>query len=78
MRLAFTGPCFNEFAVEFPRSVRMVNAELLREKIIGPLPLGVYYPELTKRGLVCVTETISRAEIERFAETLTRILARPL
>ncbi len=28
----------------------MINAELLREKIIGPLPLGHFYPELTKRG----------------------------
>ncbi len=38
----FTGPIFNEFAVEFPRSVKMINAELLREKIIGPLALGGY------------------------------------
>src|SRR5256886_10551845 len=28
---------------------RSVNAELLREKIIGPLALGTAYPELTKR-----------------------------
>jgi hypothetical protein len=31
------------------------------------MPLGMNYPELTKRGLVCVTETMPRAEIERFA-----------
>ena len=47
--------------------MKLINAELLREKIIGPFPLGTHYPELTKRGLVCVTETMPRAEIERLA-----------
>ena len=40
VRRVFSGPFFNEFVLEFPRSVKLVNAELLREKIIGPLPLG--------------------------------------
>jgi glycine dehydrogenase subunit 1 len=67
VRRAFSGPVFNEFAVQFPRSVKLINAKLLKEKIIGPLALGHYYPELTKCGLVCVTETTPRSEIERFA-----------
>ena len=78
VRRAFSGPFFNEFAVEFPRSVKMVNAELLREKIIGPLPLGSFYPELTKRALFCVTETTTRAEIERMTRALGRILSNPV
>ena len=78
VRRAFSGPFFNEFAVEFPRSVKMVNAELLREKIIGPLPLGSFYPELTKRALFCVTETTTRAEIERMTAALRRILSNPV
>jgi glycine dehydrogenase subunit 1 len=75
---AFTGPVFNEFVIRLPRSVRMVNAHLLREKIIGPLPLGQSYPHLTKCGLVCVTETTPRAEIERFAQALKQIVSTPL
>lgn len=78
VRHVFSGPTFNEFTLEFPRSVRLINAELLREKIIGPLPLGPMYPELTKCGLVCVTETMPRAEIERFAAAIRRILGRPV
>jgi glycine dehydrogenase subunit 1 len=78
VRRAFSGPFFNEFAVEFPRSVKMVNTELLREKIIGPLPLGSFYPELTKRALFCVTETTTRAEIERMTAALRRILSHPV
>jgi glycine dehydrogenase subunit 1 len=77
VRRAFSGPFFNEFSVEFPRSVRMINADLLREKIVGPLALGPCYPELTKHGLVCVTETTPRAEIERLAGTIERILGKP-
>jgi glycine dehydrogenase subunit 1 len=78
VRRAFSGPFFNEFAVELPRSVKMVNAGLLREKIIGPLPLGSFYPELTKRALFCVTETTTRAEIERMTAALRRILSKPI
>ena len=78
VRVPFSAPYFNEFVVELPRSVRMVNDALLREKIIGPLPIGPWYPELTKRGLVCVTETTPRSEIERFAAALRCALAQPI
>lgn len=78
VRRTFDAPFFNEFAVEFPRSVKIVNAYLLREKIVGPLPLGTAYPELTKNGLVCVTETTSRADIEKLAAGIRRALEQPL
>jgi glycine dehydrogenase subunit 1 len=78
VRRAFEAPFFNEFTLEFPRSVRIVNTELLRDKIVGPLPLGTAYPELTKHGLVCVTETKTRADIEKFAASLRRALEQPL
>jgi len=72
VKRTFTGPFFNEFTVEFPKSVRMVNADLLREKIVGPFVLGTPYPELSKNALVCVTETTSRSEIERFATAVCK------
>ncbi|MGH9683254.1 MAG: aminomethyl-transferring glycine dehydrogenase subunit GcvPA [Candidatus Acidiferrales bacterium] len=78
VRRVFSGTTFNEFVLEFPRSVKLINADLLREKIIGPYVLGTHYPELTKRGLICVTETTPRAEIERFAAAIRQILAKPL
>jgi len=74
----FDSPFFNEFTIELPRSVRMVNAELIKEKFVGPLSLGSLYPELTKTALVCVTETTPRVEIERFAAALRRALEKPL
>src|SRR5579864_4269054 len=78
VRRAFDAPFFNEFTLEFPRSVRKINAELLREKIVGPVVLGTPYPELTKHALVCVTETTPRAEIERFASAVKRALEQPI
>ncbi len=74
---AFSGPVFNEFTLEFPRSVKMLNHDLLREKFVGPLPLGQFYPDQTKRGLLCVTETMPRTEIERFAQAVSEILRKP-
>jgi glycine cleavage system P protein (glycine dehydrogenase) subunit 1 len=78
VRRAFTAPFFNEFTLEFPRSVKIVNAELLREKIVGPVVLGTSYPELTKHALICVTETTTRADIEKLAGALKRALEKPL
>ncbi|HET7107952.1 MAG TPA: aminomethyl-transferring glycine dehydrogenase subunit GcvPA [Candidatus Acidoferrum sp.] len=71
----FSGPFFNEFTVALPKSVKLVNAELLKEKIVGPFVLGTAYPELSKNAVVCVTETTSRAEIERLVAGVRRALA---
>ena len=78
VRRAFDAPFFNEFTIELPRSVKLVNAQLLRDKIIGPFVLGTSYPELTKNALVCVTETITRPQIEAFAASLRRVLEQPI
>jgi glycine dehydrogenase subunit 1 len=78
VRRTFPAPFFNEFTIELPRSARIVNSQLLRENIVGPLPLGSSYPELTKHALVCVTETTTRTEIETLASAIRRALERPL
>jgi glycine dehydrogenase subunit 1 len=78
VKRTFTAPFFNEFTIELPRSARMVNHELLKDKIVGPLPLGPSYPELTKHALVCVTETTTRGDIERLAKGIGRALEQPI
>jgi glycine dehydrogenase subunit 1 len=78
VKRTFSAPFFNEFTIELPRSVKIVNAELLKSKIIGPYVLGSAYPELTKHALVCVTETISRKEIERFVGAVKDALQVPV
>ena len=78
VKRTFAAPFFNEFTVELPRSVKMVNAELLKDKIVGPFVLGSAYSELSKHALVCVTETTTRGEIERFVACVKRALEQPL
>ena len=70
VRRAFEAPFFNEFTITLPRPVEAMNRELLREKIVGPLALDSFYPELTNCALVCVTETTTRADIEKFVSEL--------
>src|SRR5258705_12564075 len=48
VRRTFAGAFFNEFTVELPRSVKLVNAELLKERIVGPFVLGTAYPQVWK------------------------------
>jgi glycine dehydrogenase subunit 1 len=75
VRSAFHSPFFNEFTVELPRPVEQLNHQLLRDKIIGPLALDAWYPELRRHALVCVTETTTRADITKFTESLRAALA---
>ncbi len=65
----FTGPFFNEFvALTNGRSPDAVNKALLRKKIIGGLPLGRFYPELSGSVLLCATEMNRREQMDSLAE----------
>jgi glycine dehydrogenase subunit 1 len=64
----FTSPCFNEFVVKVPGDAASLLEDLRREKIIGGLHLGDFYPELANHLLLCFTEILSRAAIDRFVE----------
>jgi glycine dehydrogenase subunit 1 len=65
--LPFAGPSFNEFVVKTPGSVEDLLHELRREKILGGVSLGQFYPELRDHLLVCVTETVNKVTIDRMA-----------
>ena len=64
----FTGPHFNEFVVKAPGDAEDLLDSLRQEKIIGGLHLGRFYPELKNHLLVCVTETVSKAALDRMVE----------
>ncbi len=69
----FGAPFFQEFAVRCAKPVAAVNAALRREKIIGGLDLGRYYPELAGCMLLCVTEKRTKAEIDRLVRTMEAV-----
>jgi len=68
----FAGPCFNEFMVKVPGDEGSLLEDLQREKIVGGLPLGKFYPELAGHLLLCFTELVSRAAIDRLVEVCRR------
>jgi glycine dehydrogenase subunit 1 len=80
-RLLFDGsPRFNEFVLETSESPDQLNAQLLKQKVIGGLPLSRWYPELGHASLWCTTELNTREQIDQVVsllqheseETLTR------
>ncbi len=66
--IPFPGPTFNEFVVGFPCGLDARYRRLLDRKIVAGLPLDGYYPELAGHALLCVTETCSRAEMDRLVK----------
>ena len=71
LKARFCGRFFNEFAVPLGgRSADAVNKALLKRKIVGGLPLGRFYPELSDSMLLCCTEMTKRADMDAVAEVL--------
>ena len=67
----FDGPFFNEFVVKPQGDVNELLAELQKQKIIGGLNLGRFYPELPNHLLLCVTEMVSRATLDQTVEVFS-------
>lgn len=66
LQVLFPSPRFNELVVQLgPGRAEAALPALSRERIVGGFPLRRYYPELDGAVLVCVTETVPRAAIER-------------
>ena len=65
-----TGPFFHEFVITCPESPAKINSALLDRKIIGGLDIS----DRSNNGmLVCVTETSSKADIDRLVDALREI-----
>lgn len=72
--LAWEQPFLFEFALQLPRPAAGVVTELLSDGILAGLPLGRFHPAWDRLLLVCVTETRTLDEIDRFARALERVL----
>jgi glycine dehydrogenase subunit 1 len=70
-RLLFAAaPRFHEFVLETQEAPEQLNAKLLKQKVIGGLPLGRWYPELGNASLWCTTELNTREQIDHAASLL--------
>jgi glycine dehydrogenase subunit 1 len=68
--IPFAAPTFNEFVVRFPSGSEATHQRLLEHKVVAGLPLAPHYPQLPDHYLLCVTETRTRADMDRLVELL--------
>jgi glycine dehydrogenase subunit 1 len=62
--LPFAAATFNEFVAAFSKDFEATYRRLLDRKIVAGLPLEPYYPELPGHYLFCVTETLSKTDMD--------------
>ena len=67
------GPVFNEFCVRCPEPAGKIVARLGEHGILAGVPLSRWFRDRTHEMLVAVTEMNTRAEMDRYAEELSRI-----
>ncbi len=68
----FTGEFFNEFVVRVPESYRARWHEMVKDGILGPIPIDRVYKELGPSALVCSTEVNTKESIERLVEVMSK------
>lgn len=69
----FRGASFNEFVIEFEKSLEKASDYLKGKGVIGGYPLEESYPEMGGCLLVCVTESHTKEDIDRFAGHLEEV-----
>ena len=72
---AFAGPSFHETLLVLDRPVAPVLAALAAEGIQGGFDTTEMFPEYGNGLLVCATETKTSADIARYVDAMTRIMA---
>ncbi|OQB54127.1 MAG: glycine dehydrogenase subunit 1 [Deltaproteobacteria bacterium ADurb.Bin151] len=65
----FSAPVYNEFTLRCP-DARAVNEKLQAEGITGAYDLQKDYPELANTLLFCVTEMLSKNDMDRVIEII--------
>ena len=66
-----SAPTFNEFVAKLPAGFSQTYEKLLSRKIIAGLPLERYYPEMADHYLLCVTETISKDDMDQLVAEIS-------
>jgi glycine dehydrogenase subunit 1 len=76
IKLKFSAPFFKEFVVNFDatgKSVGQINKALLDHRIFGGKDISGAYPELGQNALYCVTEIITKADIDKLVDALRTV-----
>ena len=66
-------PHFREFLLSAEVDWNSVSRRLLEKGILGPLPIGRWYSELSNAALVATTERHSKKDLDRFIDSLREV-----
>jgi glycine dehydrogenase subunit 1 len=69
--IPFAATTFNEFVADFGEGFEATWRALLEKKIVAGLPLSRFYPEMAGRYLLCVTETVSKEDIDALVKEVS-------
>jgi glycine dehydrogenase subunit 1 len=69
-KAAFSSPFFDEFVIESHVRIGQLQRRFEQAGMIGGYPLAQDYPEMANAMLFCVTETRTKAEIDRLVNVL--------
>lgn len=75
VKAAFGQPFFNEFTLELSVPAADLVERMQKKGFWAGLDIGRFYPEMERYLLVCVTETKTREDIDRFAEEIEEALS---
>ncbi len=70
VRPFFNKPFFNEFALFIDKNPGRLGESFEKHKILGPLCLENFYPEMTGGYLLAVTEKRTRQDLETLAKAI--------
>lgn len=70
----FSGYFFNEFILEFEQDPEHIRKSLLEKNILAGLALKDIYPSLENCLLLCVTELITKEDIDNLVKEMKRLL----
>jgi glycine dehydrogenase subunit 1 len=76
VELPFDGPVYNELVVRTPFEAETILRDLEQEKILGGIPLGMFYPGHERDFLVAVTELHTREQLDQYAAALSAAVSR--
>lgn len=75
IELIFKTPFFHEFVIRLPRPASDLLRDLAKLGIHGGYDLSTFYPELGHALLICVTETKSQDDLNRYQQELSKLLS---
>lgn len=68
----FKGEFFNEFVIKVPENYREKWHAMVKEGVLGPIPIDRVYKSLGPSALVCATEVNTKTSMMKLVEVMSK------